>query len=171
MAREHESEKDEKSPISRSISRDFARERESVAARPRVRVDSGNPRIAGGSTSLAAPGEIKVYVAYGDERMPFRIKRTTPLQRLVNKYCKQRGFDVLDMSFLFQGKEMQTGKTADELAMENPSTILCVPDTSFSLLNTPQTPLESVYSSAVAAGAAGVACVARPNAGGAVTPR
>jgi hypothetical protein len=168
LAREHGIEKDEKS---RAHTHDFARERESVAARPYICVDSNpqnriagsaNPRnrIAGGSTALAAPGKIKVYVAYGDERTPFRIKRTTPLQRVVDKYCKQRGFDVLDMSFLFQGKEMQTWKTADELAMENPSTILCVPDTSFSYLNLSQTPLERVYSGAVAAGSVAGAAAA-----------
>jgi hypothetical protein len=41
----------------------------------------------------------------------FRINKKSPVQELIDLYCSQEGIDPLDLTFLFQGKELQCSYT------------------------------------------------------------
>ncbi|RKP02181.1 hypothetical protein CXG81DRAFT_25195 [Caulochytrium protostelioides] len=49
----------------------------------------------------------------------FKIKKTTPLAKLMDAYIKKTGQDQNSVRFLFEGERIQGGQTPDDLSMED----------------------------------------------------
>ncbi|XP_019196387.1 PREDICTED: small ubiquitin-related modifier 1-like [Ipomoea nil] len=49
----------------------------------------------------------------------FRIKRSTPLRKLMNAYCDRQSVDSNSIAFLFDGRRLRGEQTPDELEMED----------------------------------------------------
>jgi len=51
-----------------------------------------------------SPGLINIkVVGSGDQEVHFRVKRTTPLRKVMNAYCERQGEDIASFQFLFDG--------------------------------------------------------------------
>lgn len=50
---------------------------------------------------------------------PFKIKTTTPLNKLMNVYCERAGVERNSVRFLYDGNHIREGDTASSLGMEN----------------------------------------------------
>ncbi|KAL1922628.1 uncharacterized protein VTP21DRAFT_10167 [Calcarisporiella thermophila] len=53
----------------------------------------------------------------------FKIKRTTPLKRLMTAYCERQGKSLNSVRFLYDGERIQPENTPEELEMENGDTL------------------------------------------------
>ncbi|NXH96622.1 SMO3L protein, partial [Pachycephala philippinensis] len=53
----------------------------------------------------------------------FRIKRHTPLSRLMRAYCCRQGLSVRQIMFLFDGQPIKEADTPAQLEMEDEDTI------------------------------------------------
>ena len=49
----------------------------------------------------------------------FRVKRTTPLRRVIDGFCKRTGKDPSSMRFLYEGERISEDDTPESLGMEN----------------------------------------------------
>ena len=54
-----------------------------------------------------------------DNEVMFRIKRTTPLGKLMNSYCERQGKSLKSVRFLFDGKRLEPHNTPDEMEMDD----------------------------------------------------
>lgn len=50
---------------------------------------------------------------------PFKIRATTPLNKLMNVYCERAGIDRSSVRFLYDGNHIRDGETASSLGMED----------------------------------------------------
>jgi hypothetical protein len=102
----------------------------SDALRPNT-VESVPTNDTGQYATPSGPTEkVKVYVADGITKTPFRIKKTSQLQKLMGIYCKQKCLDEFDVCFTYQGKELPSTSTPCDLDLPDSCTILCMPNTS-----------------------------------------
>lgn len=65
---------------------------------------------------------LKVVNADGNEVF-FKIKRQTPLRKLMDAYCKKQGVNRTQVRFLYDGKPVDENKTPDDLEMEDEDVI------------------------------------------------
>uniref|UniRef100_A0A7S1R119 Ubiquitin-like domain-containing protein n=1 Tax=Neobodo designis TaxID=312471 RepID=A0A7S1R119_NEODS len=65
---------------------------------------------------------LKVVNADGAEVF-FKIKRATPLRKLMDAYCKKQGIARTSVRFLYDGAPIDEHKTPDELEMEDDDVI------------------------------------------------
>eukprot|EP00999_Lentomonas_sp_LEN2_P001592 NODE_2655_length_526_cov_68.764411_g2605_i0.p1 GENE.NODE_2655_length_526_cov_68.764411_g2605_i0~~NODE_2655_length_526_cov_68.764411_g2605_i0.p1 ORF type:complete len:104 (-),score=26.78 NODE_2655_length_526_cov_68.764411_g2605_i0:137-448(-) len=72
--------------------------------------------------SDSAQLSIKVVNADGAE-VYFKIKRTTPLRKLMDAYCKKQGINRNSIRFHFDGQRLDDDKTAQEYTMEDDDVI------------------------------------------------
>lgn len=72
---------------------------------------------------IKADTHINIKVATSDNEVHFRIKRTTPLSKLMNTYCDRQGKPVGSVRFMLDGVRLEEGSTPEELDMEDGDTI------------------------------------------------
>jgi hypothetical protein len=82
------------------------------------------------STPSGPTEKVKVYVADGITKTPFRIKKTSQLQKMMGIYCKQKCVDELKCIFTYKGKELSSTSTPCDLDLPDSCTIFCIPNTS-----------------------------------------
>jgi hypothetical protein len=80
------------------------------------------PRPETDVKSEVAQVSLKVVNAEGNE-VYFKIKRSTPLRKLMDAYCKKTGQDRRAVRFLYDGKVLDEAKTPDELEMDDDDVI------------------------------------------------
>ena len=56
----------------------------------------------------------------------FKIKMTTPLQKLMTAFCNRHGIDQNSVRFLFDGTRINPNQTPQELEMEDGDVIDCM---------------------------------------------
>ncbi|KAJ3294211.1 hypothetical protein HK104_003849 [Borealophlyctis nickersoniae] len=61
---------------------------------------------------------IKLQVASTDNILFFKIKKHTPLKKLMETYCTRQGKDFATTRFLYDGERVDPNKTPAELEME-----------------------------------------------------
>lgn len=62
---------------------------------------------------------INLKVSDGSSEIFFKIKRTTPLKRLMDAFAKRQGRDMDSLRFLYDGVRIQPDQTPDDLDMED----------------------------------------------------
>ncbi|KAI9098673.1 small ubiquitin-related modifier 2-A [Phlyctochytrium arcticum] len=58
-------------------------------------------------------------LGHDQTEIAFKIKRTTPLQRLMDAYVSKTGQDKTSVRFLYDGNRINGHETPDELEMED----------------------------------------------------
>ncbi|KAL0223667.1 hypothetical protein P9112_003057 [Eukaryota sp. TZLM1-RC] len=66
--------------------------------------------------------KIKVRSSDGKETV-FRIKRSTPLRKLIDTYCRRTGLSDQSLRFLYDGDRVQPHQTADDLNLDDEALI------------------------------------------------
>ncbi|ODV85281.1 hypothetical protein CANARDRAFT_28547 [[Candida] arabinofermentans NRRL YB-2248] len=61
---------------------------------------------------------INLKVTDGTSEVFFKIKRSTPLKRLMDAFCKRQGREPSGTRFLYDGQRVSAEATPDELDME-----------------------------------------------------
>ncbi|QLQ78722.1 hypothetical protein HG537_0B00710 [Torulaspora globosa] len=62
---------------------------------------------------------INLKVTDGSSEIFFKIKRTTPLRRLMDAFAKRQGREMDSLRFLYDGVRIQPDQTPDDLDMED----------------------------------------------------
>lgn len=62
---------------------------------------------------------INLKVTDGSSEVFFKIKRTTPLKRLMEAFCKRQGKSVESLRFLHEGQRLTPDSTPESLDMED----------------------------------------------------
>ncbi|VEU23569.1 DEKNAAC104734 [Brettanomyces naardenensis] len=62
---------------------------------------------------------INLKVTDGSSEVFFKIKRTTPLKRLMDAFCKRQGKSADSLRFLYEGQRLTPDATPDSLDMED----------------------------------------------------
>lgn len=62
---------------------------------------------------------INLKVSDGSSEIFFKIKRTTPLRRLMDAFAKRQGREMDSLRFLYDGLRIQPDQTPDDLDMED----------------------------------------------------
>ena len=65
---------------------------------------------------------LKVVSQDGNE-VYFKIKKQTPIEKLMNAYCTRQAIDPNSIRFLFDGQRIQKNQTAKELDMQDDDVI------------------------------------------------
>ncbi|EDO18974.1 hypothetical protein Kpol_2002p45 [Vanderwaltozyma polyspora DSM 70294] len=86
----------------------------SEAGTPTETKPETKPDVTGGSET-----HINLKVSDGSSEIFFKIKRTTPLKRLMEAFAKRQGKDVDSLRFLYDGVRLQSDQTPDDLDMED----------------------------------------------------
>ena len=67
---------------------------------------------------------IKVKSQDSQEQIVFKIKKSTPLQKLMEKYCERLGIANINLvTFLFEGERIFARNTPQQLSMQDNDTI------------------------------------------------
>ncbi|EGW35122.1 uncharacterized protein SPAPADRAFT_58307 [Spathaspora passalidarum NRRL Y-27907] len=66
---------------------------------------------------------INLKVSDGSAEIFFKIKRSTPMKRLMEAFCKRQGKDINSLRFLIDGTRVYPHNTPDELELEDGDTI------------------------------------------------
>eukprot|EP01012_Entosiphon_sulcatum_P031594 TRINITY_DN400_c0_g1_i1.p2 TRINITY_DN400_c0_g1~~TRINITY_DN400_c0_g1_i1.p2 ORF type:complete len:101 (+),score=35.41 TRINITY_DN400_c0_g1_i1:22-303(+) len=80
--------------------------------------DTQQPKAEGDAQQIS----IKVVNAEGAE-VYFKIKKTTPLRKLMDAYCKKQGVNRSSVRFHFDGRRIEDDKNADDYEMEDDDVI------------------------------------------------
>ncbi|QPG77324.1 SUMO protein smt3 [Brettanomyces nanus] len=62
---------------------------------------------------------INLKVTDGSSEVFFKIKRTTPLKRLMDAFCKRQGKSIESLRFLYEGQRLTADSTPESLDMED----------------------------------------------------
>ncbi|KAI5964596.1 SMT3 [Candida pseudojiufengensis] len=94
--------------------------------------DASNPKDNESSTNNNEPKEeksetgtthINLKVSDGSAEIFFKIKRNTPMKRLMEAFCKRQGKDLNSLRFLIDGVRVEPNNTPDDLDLEDGDTI------------------------------------------------
>lgn len=66
-----------------------------------------------------AVSHINIKVKTNDSEIHFRIKRSTPLSKLMNTYCEKQGKPAGSVRFMLDGARIEDHQTPDDLDMED----------------------------------------------------
>jgi len=66
---------------------------------------------------------INLKVSDGTAEIFFKIKRSTPMRRLMEAFCKRQGKNIESLRFLIDGTRVSPDNTPDELELEDGDTI------------------------------------------------
>ncbi|BAM79244.1 ubiquitin-like protein Smt3 [Cyanidioschyzon merolae strain 10D] len=80
------------------------------------------PVVSEGKTSGGDQINLRVRDADGNE-VQFRIKKHTPLRKLMDAYCTRKGVDLHSYRFLFDGNRINEDDTPEKLGMEDMDSI------------------------------------------------
>eukprot|EP00088_Acartia_fossae_P024315 TRINITY_DN25275_c0_g1_i1.p1 TRINITY_DN25275_c0_g1~~TRINITY_DN25275_c0_g1_i1.p1 ORF type:complete len:113 (-),score=15.85 TRINITY_DN25275_c0_g1_i1:72-410(-) len=67
-------------------------------------------------------------VGSDNSEVQFKIKRSTPLKKLMEAYCQRSGKGLASVRFLFDGTRINETDTPQGLEMEDGDTIDCMPE-------------------------------------------
>lgn len=85
--------------------------------------DTGSPAETKPETkpdvTASAETHINLKVSDGSSEIFFKIKRTTPLKRLMEAFAKRQGKEMDSLRFLYDGIRLQADQTPDDLDMED----------------------------------------------------
>ncbi|KNC46883.1 small ubiquitin modifier 2 [Thecamonas trahens ATCC 50062] len=81
-------------------------------SKPKVKDDTA------GATEASNHIQIHVVSQSGDDVF-FKIKRNTPLSKLMRAYCSRAGVDISAVRFMFDGSRVREDMTAEQLEMED----------------------------------------------------
>eukprot|EP00040_Diaphanoeca_grandis_P038577 m.256795 g.256795 ORF g.256795 m.256795 type:complete len:106 (-) comp34699_c0_seq1:109-426(-) len=62
-------------------------------------------------------------VAQDNNELHFKIKRSTPMRKLISAYCKKQGLNAASVRFLFDGETISPDATPDSMEMEDKDVI------------------------------------------------
>eukprot|EP00035_Acanthoeca_spectabilis_P020149 m.431365 g.431365 ORF g.431365 m.431365 type:complete len:101 (-) comp17292_c0_seq1:169-471(-) len=62
-------------------------------------------------------------VAQDNQELHFKIKRSTPMRRLIGTYCKKKQLQAESVRFLFDGEQIDPDATPDTMEMEDKDVI------------------------------------------------
>merc|ERR1712190_163162 len=71
------------------------------------------------SASGSAQEHLNIKVKQDDSEIIFKIKKTTPLKKLMNAYCSRQNLDQGQMVFLYDGERISPENTPEQLGMED----------------------------------------------------
>merc|ERR1711990_365434 len=71
------------------------------------------------SASGSAQEHLNIKVKQDDSEIVFKIKKTTPLKKLMNAYCSRQNLDQGQMVFLYDGERISPENTPEQLGMED----------------------------------------------------
>mmetsp|Transcript_27288 Transcript_27288/g.76187 ORF Transcript_27288/g.76187 Transcript_27288/m.76187 type:complete len:98 (+) Transcript_27288:93-386(+) len=60
-----------------------------------------------------------VVVNQDSTEVHFKIRRNTPIQKLINSYCQRQGLRESDLKFLYDGERIHGNQTPQDLDMED----------------------------------------------------
>ncbi|KAL0483975.1 small ubiquitin-related modifier SUMO1 [Acrasis kona] len=66
---------------------------------------------------------LNIKVNYEGNEVFFKIKKTTPLKKLMEIFCKRQGVNQDQMRFVFDGNRLTGTETAEQLDMDDQDTI------------------------------------------------
>ncbi|GAM86067.1 hypothetical protein ANO11243_040770 [Dothideomycetidae sp. 11243] len=83
--------------------------------------DGGSPP---GQKAEPAPTEhLNIKVTDGNNEVFFKIKRTTPLKKLMDAFCERSGKSMASVRFLFEGVRVNATDNPDTLEMADGDTL------------------------------------------------
>merc|ERR1711933_57865 len=96
-----------------------AREREQTrervtGVRERDMSDTKEDNKAGSSSE-----HLNIKVKQDDSEIVFKIKKSTPLKKLMSAYCQRNSLDQSQIVFLYEGQRIVAENTPDALGMED----------------------------------------------------
>lgn len=62
---------------------------------------------------------INLKVSDGTSEIYFKIKRSTPMKRLMEAFCKRQGKSLDSLRFLYDGQRVNVDNTPDDLDLED----------------------------------------------------
>eukprot|EP00036_Acanthoecidae_sp_10tr_P009166 CAMPEP_0182920946 /NCGR_PEP_ID=MMETSP0105_2-20130417/3827_1 /TAXON_ID=81532 ORGANISM="Acanthoeca-like sp., Strain 10tr" /NCGR_SAMPLE_ID=MMETSP0105_2 /ASSEMBLY_ACC=CAM_ASM_000205 /LENGTH=99 /DNA_ID=CAMNT_0025058421 /DNA_START=63 /DNA_END=362 /DNA_ORIENTATION=- len=62
-------------------------------------------------------------VAQDNQELHFKIKRSTPMRKLISTYCKKKGLQADSVRFLFDGEQINPEATPETMDMEDKDVI------------------------------------------------
>merc|ERR1711990_101813 len=71
------------------------------------------------SASGAAQEHLNIKVKQDDSEIVFKIKKTTPLKKLMNAFCSRQNLDRGQWVFLYDGERISPENTPEQLGMED----------------------------------------------------
>lgn len=77
--------------------------------KPEVKPESSEP----------SQQHINLKVSDGDAEIYFKIKRSTPMKRLMEAFCKRQGKTMDSLRFLSDGERIGVNTTPDQLGLED----------------------------------------------------
>lgn len=75
------------------------------------------------STSEEKPSITIKVVSQNGQETHFKVRTTTPLQKVFDSYCVRQSLDEKSIRFLFDGNRISGDKTAEQLQLEDGDTI------------------------------------------------
>merc|ERR1712207_35670 len=90
------------------------REREREERRERDMSDTKEDNKAGSSSE-----HLNIKVKQDDSEIVFKIKKSTPLKKLMSAYCQRNSLDQSQIVFLYEGQRIVAENTPDALGMED----------------------------------------------------
>ncbi|XP_064291777.1 small ubiquitin-related modifier 3-like [Passer domesticus] len=85
-------------------------------------MSNGGPRFSVQACVKTEPIDLKVVGPDGSV-VQFRMKRQTPLSKLMEAYCSRQGLSMRHIMFLFDGQPIKEADTPAQLEMEHDDTI------------------------------------------------
>lgn len=77
------------------------------------------PEASAASSEVKSETHINLKVSDGQSEIFFKIKRTTPLKRLMEAFAKRQGKEMDSLRFLYDGVRIQADQTPSMLDMED----------------------------------------------------
>ncbi|CAL9738626.1 ubiquitin-like protein Smt3p [Monosporozyma servazzii] len=77
------------------------------------------PEASTASSEVKSETHINLKVSDGQSEIFFKIKRTTPLKRLMEAFAKRQGKEMDSLRFLYDGVRIQADQTPSMLDMED----------------------------------------------------
>jgi small ubiquitin-related modifier len=68
---------------------------------------------------------LTITVKLNDTEQKFKVKRVTPMRKVMKAFAQQRNLDVLELKFIFDGDRILPEDTPKTLEMEEDSQIDC----------------------------------------------
>merc|ERR1711902_41409 len=62
---------------------------------------------------------LNIKVKQDDSEIVFKIKKSTPLKKLMNAYCQRQSLEITQIVFLYEGQRIQMEDTPEDLGIED----------------------------------------------------
>lgn len=81
-------------------------------------------KSAGGAAAAGGSSEhLNIKVTDADNEIFFKIRKETPLRKLMDAFCNRQGTSMNSVRFVYEGERVQPNNTPEELEMEDGDTI------------------------------------------------